>query len=330
MGKLPYGQRLAARLEREIAPPAAAATRSELERLLAMLRLTRGQAGSNQALSAQRGRALGAAADSIAMVWGDRGEPGPLPAVRRIQGGTTISAIPTPERLRDEDDSVALRPGDLQGRRQALLRRLLSGGWSGQAGDGQGAYASSVLGGPGGPGGSAGSMDSTGSMGLTAGEFSAAGVSASGAYAGKGFFSGGSFAAAGPALPAGAGAAGGPGSGNLHATVQNGRLSRMGAEQLQRGVRGLSNKLPVHGGLSPMKQLADGNVRSTIASAPDCSPANGCPPEYASTNTGAVYDGNPIGADDVGYLGSGAGVTGLDGVSTPDVTPPSETTLDGL
>ena len=69
---------------------------------------------------------------------------------------------------------------------------------------------------------------------------------------------------------------------------------------------------------SALYVLADAQVRGRISSAPVCSKENGCPTEYAHTNTGAVYDGNAARGGKSGSIISDAPpVRDVDGASTP-------------
>jgi hypothetical protein len=70
------------------------------------------------------------------------------------------------------------------------------------------------------------------------------------------------------------------------------------------------------GSKSAYRQLADGRARAMMARDPNCTADNSCPSEYAATNAGAVYDGNPVGASAPQVI-SAPQVDGTSQVSVP-------------
>ena len=93
--------------------------------------------------------------------------------------------------------------------------------------------------------------------------------------------------------------------------------------QRRRGQR-LHASSDAMGNRCALSQLADGRARAKISSDPVCTAKNGCPTEYAATNTGAVYDGNSIGPKGLKVL-SMPPVPGLDDISGPRI--PNNTPL---
>lgn len=121
-----------------------------------------------------------------------------------------------------------------------------------------------------------------------------------GAYASSGFFSGGKGGGNGGKLGdlVKNGTSGLPGAANGHGVqiqgAAKGQLSKSQASIIQaRTARGLLGTHEVNGQRA-FTQLAVGRGRAAISVAPNCTAGNGCPNEYASTVSGAVYDGNNL------------------------------------
>jgi hypothetical protein len=123
----------------------------------------------------------------------------------------------------------------------------------------------------------------------------ASALAGGGAYAGKGLFGGGTGAGTRPGDNIrGALSTTDPGSvpRSRIAGATPGRLSQSRAAamsaRVQRGIQ--SQSVNSHRAFA---QLADGRGRAAIAVTPNCAPP-ACPGEFATSNTGAVYDGNRI------------------------------------
>ncbi len=114
-------------------------------------------------------------------------------------------------------------------------------------------------------------------------------------YAGKGMFGGGTSAGSRPgdnirgalALTDTGKAPQGRVTGASPGRLSQARAAAMSA-RVQRGISARS--VNSHRAFA---QLADGRGRAAVATTPNCVPP-GCPGEFATTNTGAVYDGNRI------------------------------------
>lgn len=81
-----------------------------------------------------------------------------------------------------------------------------------------------------------------------------------------------------------------------------GRLSQAKASALKAKIsRGLAATHTVSG-QKAFVQLAAGRGRAVLSVSPNCSAGGGCPSEFATANTGAVYDGNNITGANTGIL----------------------------
>lgn len=116
--------------------------------------------------------------------------------------------------------------------------------------------------------------------------------------------------------------------------VNQGRMSRYRPEDAAgRAARG--NRNPIRAGRA-LRQLAEGRARAMVAretvdGVPMCAASNGCPPEYAAVNVGAVYDGWRVGSRNSDFVmagttpGAGAGVSpSVDGIAVPNVNIPTD------
>lgn len=245
------------------------------------------------------GRGGAGGPSSLDMVQGRRSdlEGGGYPK-GKLPEGKDVAGIMNPEDMKDAEDGVSVDEELLAQQRGALVRDANAGGFAPGARD--------LLGFAGRAG-----LDGPTSVGA-------------GAYVGKGTFGGGSGAGTRPGDNIrGALATTDPGTAprpRIQGATQ-GRLSRARAASIsarvQRGIQ--SQSVNSHRAFA---QLADGRGRAAIATTPNCVPP-GCPGEFATTNTGAIYDGNAV-------TGSGTDILSapeVDG-STPQI--PDTSVADGL
>jgi hypothetical protein len=153
-------------------------------------------------------------------------------------------------------------------------------------------------------------------------------TAAAGVFPGANLLTGGRVAPATPEAGASAAMRASlvPGAGKMVAGRQ-GKISKTefrAVQANQAAFGGSAAKVGTPG--SALYVLADAQVRGRISSAPVCSKDNGCPTEYAHTNTGAVYDGNATGKNGKGgsIISDAPPVRGVDGASTPGLV-----TFDG-
>lgn len=185
----------------------------------------------------------------------------------KLPEGKEVSGILTPEDSSASEDGVAIDDALLAQQRGGFVREANAGGFAPGAKD--------LL-------GFVGRADAAMSVGA-------------GAYAGQGLFGGGTGAGTRPddkfknAL-----ATTDPGA-TPRGRIQGaspGRLSRARAAAMsartQRGIR--SQSVNSHRAFA---QLADGRGRAALATTPHCVPP-GCPGEFATYNTGAIYDGSRV------------------------------------
>jgi hypothetical protein len=136
-------------------------------------------------------------------------------------------------------------------------------------------------------------------------------------YANRGFFTGGpgAVARAGEELRgafAGSGEVPVAGSGRGRG-VSSGRLTRAKGDQLSARLRASIDQNLLAGGAKSVSDLTQARQRAGVLLAPTCSKAESCSGEFVSANSGAVYDGNPVGAGAPSALSS----PGFDGASKP-------------
>lgn len=240
---------------------------------------------------ADAARRAGGATGSLGFVKGDAkdlegagGSEGKLPKPGSVAGVLN----PDDAKNTADGEGVALSDGDLSGEREGLVKSAFAGGFGSGFGGGSGA-------------GTAGG-------GLSGGSF-----------AGAGFFGGGQGAASGKLGDIVKGGLEGiktqPGKGVPIKGGAEGRLSKSRASEINaRTGKGMVRTHTISGQRA-FVQLAAGRGRAAISVAPNCTPGSGCPGEFASTNTGAVYDGNTITGDRTDILT----VPEIDGIETPNV-----------
>lgn len=194
-----------------------------------------------------------------------------------------------------EGDAVALGDGDVGGEREGLVKSAFAGGFGSGFGSGFG--------------------NGFGASGSGSG----GGMLSGGSYAGSGFFGGGKGAASGKLGDVVKGGLEGikaqPGKGVQIQGAAKGQLSRARASAINaRTNKGLVGTHTISGQRA-FVQLAAGRGRAAISVAPNCTPGSGCPGEFASTQTGAVYDGNTISGDRTDILTAPQ----IDGIDTPNL-----------
>jgi hypothetical protein len=193
---------------------------------------------------------------------------------------------PDDAKNRGEGEGVALSESDVSGERAGLVKSAFAGG-----------FANGGFGNAGGP------------EGLLSG----------GAFANAGFFGNGKGAASGKLGDVVRGGLDGI-QGQTAKGVQiqgaaKGQLSASKASVIDaRSAKGLVGTHTISGQRA-FVQLAAGRGRASISVSPNCTPGSGCPGEFASVNTGAVYDGNSISGDRTDILTAPQ----IDGITTPNV-----------
>ena len=226
-----------------------------------------------------------------------KGSKSDLGRQKSAGGSQSVAAVvdPADPKNRAAGNGVTISEADLGGQREGLVKQAFAGG-----------FLTGLFGGGGGPGAGGGDAALSG-----------------GAYATKGFFSGnggaagtsnglaqGGVAGAG-SVPTPSGMKGGGAKGTMSANSTRALVVRE-----QKGVLSAGSI----GGNVAYTQLAEGASRdqlgTTYCKAPDC------PGEYAATNTGAIYDGNAIGAGFLTSSDPGGNSAGLIN-STVNVPPDS-------
>jgi hypothetical protein len=238
----------------------------------------------------QGAAANGSVPNSLDMVQGHRSDLDGAGAGGKGAGGLasnqTVRGVVDPDEAKADKDGqgVALSDGDLGGEREGFVKSAFAGG-----------FANGLLGG-------AGSGDA---------------ALSGGAYAGRGFFNGSGGAAGTRSVDLarsgldGLQAAAVPRS-KIQGAAQ-GRLSAMRSHAVEaRGMRGAA--AAGLGGNRAFYQLAEGRGRAAIATTPNCT-APGCPGEFATSNTGAIYDGNSVGPTNTGILTAPE----VDGIQSPNI-----------
>lgn len=243
----------------------------------------------------------GTAGSSIGLVRGSKADldDGAAGLGSKVTGGSSIGGVMTPGEAREGAEGVEIRDGDLAGERAGAVQSAFAGG--------------------------AGGSGLTGRMGAGLPD-----ASGSGAYAGSNFFSGAntsaSFDRVQSALNSGtAGQAATP-----KVSAQDGRIQRNPNRSADTRSGFGANRNPIRRGVRALAQLADGRSRTQMARDPYCTVSNGCMPEYASTNAGAIYDGNAVGVAAGGILTSGAAAPQVDGITVPNPNVPSDGNLGAL
>lgn len=204
----------------------------------------------------------------------------------------SVAGVLNPDDAKNTADGegVALSDEDLTGEGEGLVKSAFAGGFGSGFGSGFG-------GGSGAAGG-----------GLSGGSF-----------AGANFFGNGKGAASGKLGDVVAGGLEGisaqPGKGVRIKGGAEGRLSKSRASAVStRENRGVAGTRTISGQRA-FVQLASQRGRSAISVAPNCTAGSSCPGEFASVNTGAVYDGNTITGDRTDILT----VPQLDGIDSPNL-----------
>lgn len=151
-------------------------------------------------------------------------------------------------------------------------------------------------------------------------------MAAAGAYAGKDFFSGGMSPAMWDSLRAAMGNTTVPNFRTGILPGMSGKLSKKNMEDLKTKRAQARSKDARRSGSKAFYQLADGRARAMMARDPICTATKGCPPEYATTESGALYDGNRIGAGAPEVI-LAQEAPGLDNIDTAEAVIPSDTNL---
>lgn len=222
--------------------------------------------------------ANGRGGSSLDMVRGRREdlEGGAFPHGKLPEGKGDVAGIMNPEDSKEGENGVSVDDALLAQQRGALVRDANAGGFA------------------------PGARDLLGFAGRADGAMSAG----AGAYAGKGLFGGGTGAGtrAGDNIRNALATTDAPGTAKsrLQGATQ-GRLSQSRAAAMsartQRGIA-VNSAMSSHRAFA---QLADGRGRAAIATTPNCVPP-ACPGEFATTNTGAVYDGNKVSGEGTDIL----------------------------
>lgn len=241
---------------------------------------------------ASNGAGSGAAGtqDSLGFVKGSKSDLETASASAQGAGGNGIAGAVTPEDASADQDAnaVKINPNDVGGEREGWVKSAFAGG-----------FMNGLLGGAGG-GGADGAASLSG-----------------GAYAGKGFFNGkGGAASEGNAL-AKNGLAGVDPVNVPKSKIQGagkGMLSASKAHVMEaKAVKGAAAAAAL-GGHRAFTQLAEGRGRAALATTPNCNPP-GCPGEFATTNTGAIYDGNKVEGENTGLITAPQ----VDGIQSPNI-----------
>lgn len=247
-----------------------------------------------------RGSGSAAGASSLDFVKGSKDDLAGNPAAGGKPGGggpaRDVAAVnPGDEAGGKDGQGVALTDGDLGGEREGWVKSAFAGG-----------FMNGLLGG--------GSGDA---------------ALSGGAYAGRGFFSGTGGAASATGTDIAKSALANAGSVSVPKSTivgaAKGRLSAIRASEVQsRAMNGAARAGDINGraaykallhGLTRAQLVTGGCSSANPASDASCPVANSIPTEYATTNTGAIYDGNQVTGDTTGILTAPE----VDTVQTPDL-----------
>lgn len=262
-----------------------------------------GKAGWNAFMrggaGADGGLGIGGGTGSIGFVKGNArdlealgGSGANLPKPGSVEGVLN----PDDAKNRGEGEGVALSEEDVAGEREGMVKSAFAGGFGSGAfgntgGDGNlsgGAFAGSNFFGKGGPGAGGGFGGGAGATTGKLGDIVKGGLEGIKAQTGKGV------------------------------QVQGAAKGQMSASKAStismRTNKGLVGTHTISGQRA-FVQLAAGRGRAAISVSPNCTPGSGCPGEFASTNTGAVYDGNTISGDRTDILTAPE----IDGISSPNL-----------
>jgi hypothetical protein len=202
--------------------------------------------------------------------------------------GNGIAGAITPEDAKADQNAnaVAINQNDVGGEREGWVKNAFAGGFV------------------------------NGFMGTGAGADGAAQLSG-GAFASKGFFTGKGGAASESNSVAQNGLNGAGSISVPKSKIQGaakGQLSYKQATALDaRSMKGAAAASTI-GGNRAFTQLAEGRGRAALAVTPNCAPP-GCPGEFATTNTGAIYDGNQVSGSNTDLITAPT----VDGVQTPNI-----------
>ncbi len=249
-----------------------------------------------------QGGAAGSAGSSIDLVKGDASElPGGAEMSKKLGESASVKGVLNREDSKELPEGVAVDQGEMKGEREGWVKSAFA----------------------------AGPRARVGNAGANGGEGSSSSASAdgAGAYAGSDFFSKGRnetskpgenirTALTGTQVPS-AGA-------TVKVAPSSGKLSRAVVSTMSTRNQAALNRNYIAGGARAFSQLADGRTRAMMARDPICTAAGGCPAEYASTNSGAVYDGNKIGPAAPGVLSTNSNSPAIDGASSPKVPDDSD------
>jgi hypothetical protein len=255
--------------------------------LLAVFRAAKNEAGGGLTWGALFGRgAPGASPNSLDFVKGSKADLARGTAAAGA-GAQSVAGIVDPADPKSRGgDAVAISEADLGGEREGFVREAFAGG-----------FLNGLLGGNG------------------------DGALSGGAFASKGFFGGVAGAASSPNGLAAAGLAAVPSASSPSSTrggAATGSLSAMTSRSIAvKATKALANASSLGGKLA-YTQLAEGVSRDQLGTT-YCQPPN-CPAEYATTNSGAIYDGNTIGQGMLTSSDPGAVTSGLIN-ATVDVPP---------
>ncbi|MBI5210320.1 MAG: hypothetical protein HY927_10150 [Elusimicrobia bacterium] len=218
----------------------------------------------------------GARPSSLAMVLGDPRPEAAPDYVAKVKGGDSVKQVLTPEESRRASAVVQVSPEDLAAGGSAPSGGLPSGGIRSVGAD-DGAKTKTAL------------------------------KPNAGPYAGKSFFDGNVSTSRGFSIqddlknanvpPAGASVIAGRGVGSL---------SKMQYDSVRLKQKKALEKAHSGGDRSAYAQLVNGRASILTGAPPDCSAANGCSAETASTKGSAAYDGTRDGGGGGGGGGSGS------------------------
>lgn len=268
------------------------------------------------------GSAGGAFSSPADMVLGSRADLEGGSIADKIKGGTTINGVLTKEDASKKGDGVDLTDASGAGGSgggSGLVANAYGGGFAGGAGWGSAGLFGAGL---------------SGAAGLAGG--SALGDGA-GPFAGAGFFSSGVGPAAGDPLRAALGSTKVPtlGRGQSFASDRikgnKGKISGFANARAASSKYGAHNTIGgtcINGTRCAFHQLATTRAHVMSSRDPACTADNGCPPEYAATNSGSSYDGNQVGDNAKEVITTNGTAPEVDGITTPNVNPPNQSDVD--
>lgn len=278
--------------------------RPTFEGLMAAFKAAKDDRNAGWGVFFRGGSGSPAGASGVDMVRGKPEDLAGAEATAKIKGGDSVSGISNPDQAAEAASGVEIADRDMSGERAGVI----------QAGFGMGANGNEQAAG----------SDAAGRAALLAK------LGGAGAFAGKGFFDGSSGAPSTDRLKSALEGTSVPLAESAKVKGFAGKLSKKAIEEAKtkRGRAAHGNALrQCSGAKCAFRQLADGRSRTMMARDPNCTALNGCPNEYATTNTGAVYDGNKVGPAAPGVITAEAGAAPkLGDVDMPNV--PSDAELD--